>query len=242
MAARTSEGPRRLSGETARQLKKKYLEEHLDLVQELIGEFSFLGAPQPFQYDKKDGSWGWKAAYRADVETDPDKNHMLRRHLRSRALWRHHTERERLIDTVYGLAQVVKQEAEEVFQKHKDKLQEAGKEREYTGDYLGAALWVALDMACGKNVEWWYRPGESQGVNYGAYRIGGSVPPGKADEVGKEHWRLACSLAQIRQMMDLASRWEQAKRHQDSICSIAKRLHQARDIFYPCKFCRHLWD
>ena len=136
----------------------------------------------------------------------------------------------------------MKGEAEEAFQKHRANLEKAGKEREHTGDYLGAALWVALDMACGKKVGWWYRPGESQGVNYGAYRIEGSVSPEEADEVGQEHWRLACSLARIKEMMDLASRWEQANRHQDSMRSIAKRLHQARDIFYPCKFCRHLWD
>lgn len=66
------------------EIKKEYLRKHLDEVGELIVRWKAeLNAPRVFALEGSAG--GWRSAYRPPTEEIPDNNHMLRRHLHSRA-------------------------------------------------------------------------------------------------------------------------------------------------------------
>ena len=75
----------------AQEIKKQYLVEHLEDIRRLITNWiSQLSTPNPFA--PREGVWNWQSGCSPDLEKDQDSNHMLRRHLRSRALWSHHAE------------------------------------------------------------------------------------------------------------------------------------------------------
>ena len=69
----------------AGEIKKEYLKDHLEQVEDLITEWiEQLNAPDPFS--PHDGILGWESDYRPKLEGDLDSNHMLRSHVRSRVL------------------------------------------------------------------------------------------------------------------------------------------------------------
>ena len=76
--------------EIGKEIKKEYLKEHLKEVQTLMEDWlSTLKAP-PMMIQK--GVFGWESPYLPTAEQDDDSNHMLRRHLKSRAFWSYHAD------------------------------------------------------------------------------------------------------------------------------------------------------
>lgn len=221
----------------ARELKKEYLREHLENVKTLINNWiPQLNAPDPFT--SSGGLWGWQAVYRPPIEQDLDNNHILRRHVRSRALWHHYTNWEQTLEEIWDLADEIREQAEAM---HAE--QSVNEEREYTDGYMGVALWKGFDIARGGVLEDYYKPPDDRiGVNYGAYKISASETTADACvSVVEEHRALIHHVAALKGMKELAGSWRKLLKLQEQMQPIARRTLRSNDILYPCKFCRHLW-
>jgi hypothetical protein len=224
----------------ALEIKKEYLKQHLENVETLIETWiRELNAPAPLA--PREGFWGWASVYRPVTEQLPDNNHMVRRHLRSRALWNHHTSWEHSLDQVWHLTYEVRKHATVMLaaQKTNSAIQDA----EYTEDYAGVALWRGFDLSRGRKAENRYKvPDDGHGVAYGAYKIELTATSSKQrSAIEKEHWHLTCQLAEPEQMKDLTKIWREVLRLQERMQTIVDTAVKSRDILYPCRFCRHLW-
>lgn len=221
----------------AEELKKEYLREHLENVKTLINNWiPQLSAPDPFA--SSGGLWGWQAVYRPPIEQDLDNNHILRRHVRSRALWHHHANWEQILEEIWDLADKVREQAEVMYAK-----ESVNGEGEYTDGYMGVALWKGFDIARGGVLKDWYKPSDERiGVNYGAYGIETSATVAEACLlVAKEHRALIHHVAALKGMKELAGLWRKLLKLQEQMQPIARKTLRSNDILYPCKFCRHLW-
>ena len=221
----------------AMELKKEYLKEHLDSVEKLIGEWlQKLLVPTPLTPDK--GIWSWESVYKPTIEQDPDSNHMLRHHLRSRALWSHHANWSRKLESIWHLTSDVKEEADK---KHKE--QSLNKQRQYTDDYINTALWQGFEMACGNKLRIAYKtPDDQVGLSFGAYRIEGSVK--SADErtlVEKEHHDFIYDIASLELLGALVDTWTEVLKIQQNMQALVTKALKSKDILYSCRFCKHLW-
>lgn len=222
----------------ARELKKEYLREHLENVKTLIGNWiPQLSAPDPF--DISGGLWGWQTVYRPSVEQDLDNNHILRRHVRSRALWNHHANWEQILEEIWDLADEVREQAEATYAKEL-----INREGEYTDGYMGVALLKGFDIARSGVLEDLYKLSDERiGVNYGAYRIETSATVAEAClSVAKEHQALIHHLTALKRMKELAASWRKLLKLQEQMQLIARKTLRSNDILYPCRFCRHLWS
>jgi len=221
----------------ASEIKKEYLKEHLEKVREEIETWIFeLATPSPFAAVK--GIWGWQEVYRPTKEYDPDSNHILRRHLRSRALWHHHAEWERKLEGLWQLKNRVNEDADK---EHEERLYK--KVRSYTESYIPSAVWQGFEIAKGREIYINYKiPDDRIGVSYGAYRIENSVQ--SADDralVEKEHKEFSKYIAGTKIMEKLVTLWKEIQDVQKTMYSIADKTFKSHDIFYPCRFCKHLW-
>jgi hypothetical protein len=219
------------------ELKKEYLKEHLDKVKILIGKWiSELNAPSPFAPEGP--LWGWQAVYTPATEQIAGNNHMLRRHLRSRTLWKLHTSWQSKVENAWHLVSQIREKANaEHVQLSNDK------QRQYTEDYLGIALWQGFEVACGKKLEKLYAvPSDQKGVAYGAYKIEMSATSQEERSlIEKEHLDFIFSVAQLKGTKDLARLWSEVRSLQERMSSIAIKALKSNDILYVCTFCRHLW-
>lgn len=221
----------------AKEIKKEYLKEHLDSVKTLIDSWiRELSTPPPFE--RQGSSWGWQAVYRPPLEQNLDENHMLRCHLRSRALWNHHTNWEQKLEPVWHLTNQVRKE---VSDKHIEQLQD--KQRQYTENYVGVALWKGFEVACGGRIDKWYKvPDDQKGVAYGAYKIEMSVTSSEErSSIEKEHLDFTYCVAGLKRMKKLVDLWREVIRLQERMQAIVSKALKSNDILYPCRFCRHLW-
>ena len=163
---------------------------------------------------------------------------MLKRHLRSRALWRHHTNWEQKLQEVGHLANQVRHKANiKYMRKSKDN------QRQYTPDFLDTALWQGFEVACGKKLDNMYRIADNQkGVAVGAYNIEiSATSPEERSSVEKEHQDFIYYVAQLKGMKDLARLWSEVRSLQERMSSIAIKALKSNDILYVCTFCKHLW-
>ena len=219
------------------QIKKERLEKHLDDVEKLVKDWiSHLSAPDPFAFDRRSDCWGWRSAYKPPLEQDPDSNHMLRKHLKSRALWRHHADWESRLDRISQLVPLA-------YGKANEKMGEitSGK-AQYTENYLGTALWQAFYSACDKSPYWEYRRVDyGVTVSFGGYPIAISSEPEEYDQIHQEHPRLAEKLATLQQVRGVAEEWGFVMRLQEQMRALAEKALKSSDFLYPCKFCKHLW-
>ena len=219
------------------ELRKEYLKEHLDGVKSTVNRWALdLNAPPPF--DPVSGPWGWQSAYRPRTELYPDNNHMLRRHVRSRALWRHHADWETKLDDIWGLTQQLRKEAVDI---------QVGQAKEqqwkHSNDYLNVALWKGFEKANGQDIEQSYLvPSDQLGLAYLSYKIEMSASSAEQRAwIQKGHWSLINKIAELNKMKDLVEIWRGASGLCDQMQSIAFRIVKSNDIIYACKFCRHLW-
>lgn len=223
--------------EIASEIKKEYLKEHLENARRLIGDWiKELNAPLLFAPQKE--IWGWQSVYKPSIECDPDSNHILRRHLRSRALWSHHAEWDLKLEGAWCLATQVRVEAHK-----KQAKQLVKKKRQYTEAYISTALWQGFEVACGTALKINYRiPEHQKGISFGAYNIEASVTSAKERVlVEKEHRKFSYELAEVGAMKELVGLWSEVGRIQKVMHNIATKVQKSNDILYPCRFCKHLW-
>lgn len=223
----------------AEEIKKEYLKEHLDKVKGLIETWiSQLSTPGPFS--PQEVSFGWKSVYIPSVEQDADSNHMLRSHLKSRALWRHHADWERGLEDVWRLSNQIRQQAREKLPPPSAEEQESN--IDYP-NYLGTAIWIAFELALDRKVDKPYKlADDGKGIAIGAYRI---TPLAMSAECRssfeKRHWGLVKEIASGAQMKELCEVWREVDDIQNHMQAIASKILKSNDILYPCRFCRHLW-
>jgi hypothetical protein len=221
----------------AAELKKEYLREHLQSVKGIIRSWmAELHPPEPFAPDNR--SWGWQTCYQSPREENPDENHMLRHHLKSRALWSHHNNWERNMNEIWQLTEQVCLEAKT----RKDK-QSGNKSWKYSDDYIPLALWKAFEMVLGRVNELPFSvPGDQLGLCYGAFRIEGSVNTSEARLLVEEEYRnFIYSLSKDPTMKQIAESWLLASQLEEQMITIADISMKSGDIFYLCRFCKHLW-
>ncbi len=221
----------------AGEIKKDYLKEHLEDVKKLIHDWiPELYAPPPLTPHKD--VWGWKTVYGSPIEQDPDSNHMLRRHLRSRSLWRYHSEWENELEIAWRLINKVRQKSDA-----KQKELSNSAQMQYSSEYTSVALWKGFDVANGRQLEDWHKiPDDQHGISYGAYKIELSAV-NQADRalIKQEHRELIDHLAKLNDMRQLIELWSTVSKLQEQMRGIASKILKTGNILYPCTFCRHLW-
>ncbi len=223
--------------QVATELKKEYLRDHLESIKTLINSWiSELPPPEPLAPNNR--VWGWQSLYRSPRQDNPDDNHMLRRHLKSRALWRHHSNWELKLEEIWQLTEQVRLEAQA--KKGKESVNRLWK---YTEEYNLLALWKAFDMVLGKAIDLPFKVPDGQlGLSYGAYRIEESANTPEARlSIEEEYKKFISSLSQASTMKHLANSWVEASQLELQISTIAGKMLKSSDIFYMCRFCRHLW-
>ena len=221
-----------------REIKKKWLEQHLEEVETLAGEWLgqlFLANPfYPFKYEEE-----WKDTYQPPVECDADRNHMLRRHVRSRTLWAYHAKWQQLLREFTAL--------------RKETLQEAKRLGEGKGEYwILTALWQAFERA--KNpprsedeegawelrMKSYYRldSPSSTAVMFGGFATG---EMGDVGEVRQLHLDMVRRLAGSDHLREAHDVWANIEDLGQKMSGIGGRILKAHDILYSCRYCRHLW-
>ena len=220
------------------ELKKDFLAQHLKEVEELITNWiGQLKAPGPFS--PHDGGLGWDSEYRSPLEADPDSNHILRSHIRSRALWRHHTEWERQLALAWSLiAQLREMSTGQL------PLGRYGDAAVIWTNYIGTALLAAFEgLRRNRRVRMNYKiPEDGLGVATGDFKIDMvAVTEKQRKAIQEKHSGLAMSIARQQAMKQLVDCWHEIVALEGHMTQIVSKILKSRDIFYPCRFCRHLW-
>ncbi len=180
--------------------------------------------------------WALHSVYVPPMEQDPVTNHMLRKHLRKRSIWTHHTKWEQKLKRIMELVPSICDKAARLAEGYRDHW-------EITDDYTGMALEKALDLATGCELEESYsqKPAFSQGVWYGDILIEKSAKHEEVEKVGVQHNQLICGLAQSEEMLSLAQEWREVLALKSRMQEMAYKALKSSDILYQCQFCRRLW-
>jgi hypothetical protein len=224
----------------ASEIKKEYLREHLEEIKKLISSWmKYLNAPEPLAPDK--GIWGWQSVYNPTNALDPDNSHMLRHHLRSRALWSHHYRWQRGLEGIWHLTEKVREEAKTELNQRSIK-----RHREYTPEYTKIALWKAFDAAIKKPKDdpnkWYKVPETKKGLSYGAYAIELTATSSEErSSIAAEHRKFITYLTKLKAMKQLVGSWRVVVELQSQMLTIASKKLKSGDILHVCMFCRHLW-
>jgi hypothetical protein len=224
--------------DVAKEIKKEYLRDHLDKVKNLANEWmSELHPPEPLKQNKDD--WGWPLLYRSSHLENPEYNHILRHHLKSRTLWSHYGNWTRELNDIWEGIGAVKLAAKQITEKRLKESPWA-----YTAEYVPLALWKAFDLALGTGTELPFTvPDDNRGLKYGAYLIERSADSqDKRQLVEKQYRNLICELSQGKLMKDLTQKWLIARDWEGKISSLVDNIVKSGDIFYVCRYCRHLWN
>jgi len=243
------------------ELKRDRLNKHLNEVEEVIERWiTELIVPPPFYWQPSEESerfgagvggtpvrppeyfrlqpwklWACRSVYVPSQEQDIASNHMLRKHLRKRALWTYHAEWEQRLNRIKELGTRICERATEI-----ENVQAEGKG--LTEDYKAIALRVALELALGGGPEKSYSQRGSRGVCYAGVLIEKSANAQQMNEVAEEHWQLISELGQSKEMLELAREWQHALALQERMRELAQKAIKSSDILYPCQFCRRLWQ
>ncbi|MFC1942775.1 hypothetical protein ACFLWU_06135 [Chloroflexota bacterium] len=222
----------------ARGIKTRYLTEHLKQAEEMIIEWrDELKAPAPFS--PQGGVLGWESAYRPLIEVDPDNNHTLRSHVKSRVLWRHHTDWERGIARIWLLIEKLREATAKKLPYNKADYPDY-----VWKNYIGTALLAAFETV--------YRekpfavthksPQSEPGVLCGDYLIDMKASDKAQRQVLQDqHSNLITTLVKKPDMKELIKDWKIVKEEEERMNLIVTKIIKARDILYPCRFCKHLW-
>ena len=183
-------------------------------------------------------SWGWSIIHRLSSEQNPDTNHMIRRHLRSRALWSHRANWEHKLENIWQLTGQVRDDI-----KKKHVKQSSSKQWHYTEDYVNIALWQGFEVACGRTLSLDYKVPDSKiGLSFGAHLIETSARSAKSRTLlEKEHGEFILGIAAAKEMKELADLWSEVAELQEAMRAMAEKALRSNDILYACRFCRHLW-
>lgn len=215
-------------GEVARQLMKEHLAEHLRSVDSLIKDWSGeLSLPLPFNFGEK--SWPCRVPYTPRSERDVDKNHILHRHLRSRALWRNHADWVRIVRMLEEQGGTIGKRATEM-------------RPQCSVAYREAALWAAYRLATGEKFKKKYEVEQGKGITFYGVTIDDTTVTTEKDRVADDHWKMLRSLAYCKEMATFIEMLEQARVFQMRMRDLVVKVLSSSDIFYPCKFCKRLME
>ena len=255
---------KRKSAKMLDEVRRERLNKHLNEVEELIKEWitDLDNVPSPFYWQPSEESekfgasgisgplahyaedvrlepwrlWACRSVYMPRVEQDTASNHILRKHLRKRALWTYHTEWQHRLNRIRELGTPICEKATQM-----ESARAKGKG--LTEDYKAVALQVALELALGHATEKSYSQKASQGVCYAGVVIEKTaVNTQQMSEVGEEHWQMVSELGQSNEMLELAQEWQQSSELQERMRELAWKALKSSDILYPCQFCRRLWQ
>ncbi len=222
----------------AKELKKEYLVQHLKEVEGLIvnwmGQLKVSGPFSPHEE-----GLGWESEYRPPLETDPDSNHILRSHIRSRALWRYHTEWDQQLALAWSLVTQLRETSTGQFPLIRD-----GGTVEFWTNYIGTALLAAFEgLRRNRRVRINYKiPENGLGVAAGDFKIDtGAATEKQRKAIQEKHSGLAMSIAQQQTMKQLVDCWREIVALEEHMTQLVSKILKSRDILYPCRFCRHLW-
>ncbi len=223
----------------ATEIKKEYLKEHLNEVKNLVANWmGELTTPSLNVRERGQLSWGWLTIYRPSSEQNPDSNHIIRHHLRSRRLWSHHADWERKLENIWQLTSQIRDDI-----KKKHIQQSSSKQWHYTEDYVNIALCQGFEVACGRTLSLDYKVPDSKiGLSFGAYLIEASATSTKSRNLlEKEHREFIHGIAATEKMKDLVSLYSEVVKTQEAMRAIVAKSIRSNDILYACRFCKHLW-
>ncbi len=224
--------------EAVRQIRARWLDEHLKKVDRMAGQWlGELILANPFYPPDREEDWG--RAYEPPAEGDPEKNHVIRKHLQSRTLWTYHARWRQLLEAFTGLRKAVLEEARSLA---------PGK-----GQYwVFTALWQAWEWARSepksedeekdweRRISSYYRPDSppSPAVMFGGFAI---EEKGEVGRVRGAHMEMIKSLARLDSLKEALGVWSEIEVLGKQMGEIGRRIVKSHDILYPCQYCRHLW-
>ncbi|NQT73101.1 MAG: hypothetical protein HQ553_10110 [Chloroflexi bacterium] len=220
------------------EIKKDRLQKHLREVEKTIEEWiPQLSAPDPFA--SRDGTWGWQTVYQPAIEADTDLNHLIRKHLKSRRLWRLHTEWQYTLNAVWSQLPSLRDYA------NRHMSQSSQSAMDYTKDFIGTALWQAfLETRRDRSARLTYHPNDpGSGIKLGGYVLERSASSDtELKEVEKKHRKLIAALADTQEMKQIVDVWQRTLDLQSNMHSLATTLIRSNDYLNPCRFCKKLWQ
>ena len=218
-----------------KELKRDRLRVHLDGVETLISDWrGQLSAPDPFRPGESDI---WPALYRPAIEHDPDNIHMLRRHLHSRALWKHHSDWGFKLECIHRLGEPLVKDAGGCVEALGKRLPDM----RFTDQFVRTALSEAFDQAAGEKSVRGYAPNPEHGVRFGGSTIEKAASPEANKDVEEAHRALVTYVKTLPQWKDIVLSWRGVKKTEESMDGIVKDVLKSGDIFHPCRFCRKLF-
>jgi len=220
------------------EIKKERLARHLNQVERHLAQWlGQIDTPMPFSQVDLNPQNIHIAPYQPPLERDTDINHMLRKHLNSRVLWRRHSDwmllQERLAKVGNRLVKLG--------QVRTDKLaQEVGIQP--TVLFLNSALEDAFAAVAG-GIDRTAQPESDThgGVIYRSNQIETGALPEDLEKVTRALKQLSNMLRELPEMAVLSGLWTKMKEHEKSMAKIGGDTLKASDIFYPCRFCRKLF-
>ncbi|GEM_PF-4933319 len=239
----------KLKGSTAvKEIKKEYLVRHLDDMEHRAQ--SWLESHWSREYFHPDGTYianslaGKGVPSKSVLGADPELNHILRRHLRSRALWTHHGVWERAVGRLSQVEEGIAILAAPIAQTHQ--LQGPFT---YTSAFLGSALAEAFKCVRGTGSPSVYTPYTPSGVLLGRYMIEQSAEGGDVPRVGRQHQLLVSELLDHNRHPALDTAFHEAgrlqgdlEREEKAVRKLAADALKAKDFLYPCRYCKRLWQ
>ena len=233
-----------MDSDVLKEIRKDWLLEHLNEVEELIGaEISRLEkvAGEVEHYD-------WKPL----AGRDADENHILRSHLKTRTLWGHYDQMGKALTSMAPVHQCMVKTADRIVagpletQAEEDELRDLRKDLgrlDPDPAFAEAALRQAIEGQAGRNREFVYghSGNASGGVLVGGVLIHGSAGPDDVDDIGRVHQLLVRYLRRDAHTATIVSHWKDATAHRDGAIGILRKVRRSKDILRPCRFCRHLF-
>ncbi len=216
------------------EIKKERLVRHLNQVERHLAQWlGQIDTPMPFSQVDLNPQTIHIAPYQPPLERDTDINHMLRKHLNSRVLWRRHSDWMLLQESLAKAGnRLVK-----LGQVRIDKLaQEEGIQP--TVWFLNSALEDAFAAVVGGVQP---EPDTHGGVIYRSNQIETGALPEELEKVTRALKQLTNMLRELPEMAVLSGLWTEIKEHEESMAKIGGDTLKASDIIYSCRFCRKLF-
>ena len=216
-------------------LKRQRLGKHLEEVQQLGEEWGAqLSSPNPFtrEFDQKD-----PGRYKPSLEVDVDVFHMLKRHIKSRALWKHHTKWESDLNKIRESEQLLAKETEGLV----TEMQRQSPKLEFTKWFGNTALEEGFLKISKLPSVRKYEPKSGGGLIFGGYDIEEIATGDSISLVEDNHKWLIRQLEKCSEWKDLLRYWRSVKRTEESMGKIVNDTLKSSDIFNHCRFCRKLF-
>lgn len=215
-------------------LKRDRLRVHFAEVEKLASAWAVqLRAEEPFPAVDSEI---WPMSYKPSLEGDRDNNHMLRRHIKSRALWKHHADWQRKLELVNGLCEMLAIEAASQM----EAVGQSSPDLNFSKMFARTALEVAFVKTMGRSSPRKYEPKSGHGFNFGGILIERVASADSIDGVKDVHSRLIDYLAVRPELKEIVGCWNDLKETESRMIRIVEVILKSGDIFYPCRFCRKL--